>query len=400
MTGHLADNVARFAGALRAAGVPVGTGEVLLGLNALEAVGLTSRERVFWALEAAFVKRREHRALFARAFDLYWRDPKLLERNLSLLLPRVEVPREKEPKRAAGDRRLNEAFAAGTARPAKPREAKIEIDASGTASREEQFRTRDFEQMSAAEMRAAIAAVARLSVFAAPEPTRRLGPAPHGRRPDLRRTLRRALAQGGTPLQLLRRARIERPPPIVVLCDISGSMSVYSRVILHFLHALAQARARRGQRVTSFVFGTRLTPITREIARRDVDDALAGIGASVTDWGGGTRLGEALHAFNQDWARRVLTQRALLLLVTDGLERDDPELLAREAARLRRQARRIVWLNPLLRYERFEARAAGIKALLPFVDEFRPAHNLESLESLAAALASPHSREAERKQPR
>jgi uncharacterized protein with von Willebrand factor type A (vWA) domain len=216
-------------------------------------------------------------------------------------------------------------------------------------------------------------------------PTRRLAPDPRGARVDMRRTLRAALRTGGHDIPLALRDVTTRPPPIVALCDISGSMERYSRMVLHFLHALTRARSR----VSSFVFGTSLTNVTRWLAARDVDEALAKIGQGVTDWAGGTRIGASLRAFNKTWARRVLGQGAIVLLVTDGLEREETALLAAESARLRRSCRRLVWLNPLLRYERFAPLAAGVRALLPNVDEHRPVHDLDSLRKLADALAAP-----------
>jgi hypothetical protein len=173
-----------------------------------------------------------------------------------------------------------------------------------------------------------------------------------------------------------------KPPPLVALLDISGSMSQYSRIFLHFLHDLTDAR----KRVATFLFGTRLTNVTRALRERDPDEALAGCSAAVPDWSGGTRIASSLRNFNKQWARRVLSQGAIVLLITDGLERDADDTLAFEIDRLHRSCRRLVWLNPLLRFEGFEARARGIKTMLPHVDEFRPIHNLESMAELVAAL--------------
>ncbi|MEO0763437.1 MAG: VWA domain-containing protein, partial [Pseudomonadota bacterium] len=182
----------------------------------------------------------------------------------------------------------------------------------------------------------------------------------------------------------------ERWPSLVALCDISGSMAGYSRMLLHFLHTAANAQGPQGwSRVHAFTFGTRLTNITRHLAHRDVDEALAAAGREATDWEGGTRIGHALETFNRDWSRRVLGQGAVVLLITDGLEREDPEGLGRAAERLRLSCRRLIWLNPLLRFDGFQARAAGIRALLPQVDSFRAAHNLESLRDLTEALGRP-----------
>jgi uncharacterized protein with von Willebrand factor type A (vWA) domain len=199
--------------------------------------------------------------------------------------------------------------------------------------------------------------------------------------------MRAGLRSGGNVERLVFRARRERWPNLVALCDISGSMSAYSRMLLHFLHAAANAKGAGWAQVHAFTFGTRLTNVTRHLRQRDADAALAAAGREAEDWEGGTRIGEALHAFNRDWSRRVLGQGAVVLLITDGLDRGDPERLAREMERLQLSARRVIWLNPLLRWEGFSARARGIRAILPHVDSFRACHSIASLEDLSAALS-------------
>jgi uncharacterized protein with von Willebrand factor type A (vWA) domain len=201
--------------------------------------------------------------------------------------------------------------------------------------------------------------------------------------------MRAALRSGGDVRRLAFRARRMRWPNLVVLCDISGSMASYSRMLLHFLHAAANAKGAGWAEVHAFTFGTRLTNITRHLRRRDVDAALAAAGREATDWEGGTRIGACLHAFNRDWSRRLLGQGAVVLLITDGLDRDDPERLEREMERLHISARRLIWLNPLLRWDGFAPRARGVRAILPHVDSFRACHSLASLEELAEALTRP-----------
>jgi hypothetical protein len=213
-------------------------------------------------------------------------------------------------------------------------------------------------------------------------PTRRFRPEPRGRRVDLRRTLRQSLRGGGAMIDLARKRRVRRHPPLVILCDISGSMERYSRMLLHFMHAVTNDR----DRVHCFVFGTRLTNITRQLRQRDVDMALAKVGERVQDWSGGTRIGHCLHAFNRVWSRRVLAQGAVVLLITDGLDRDAGAGLEREIERLHKSCRRLIWLNPLLRYEGYAPIATGSRAIIKHVDDFRPVHNLESLAQLTEAL--------------
>ena len=386
--GRLGANLVHFARTLRTAGLPVGSGAVLDALRAVEAVGVARRDDFYWALHAVFVRRADQRPLFDEAFHVFWRNPGLLERVTSLLLPIVPTPPRGGAKPLS--RRLTEVLFAGAEGQAGVGKAEggIEFDATLTWSDREVLRARDFEQMSAAELAAAKAAIARLRPAIPPAPGRRYRPHPRGSLIDMRTTFRRSLRLGSGAVLLARRRRLRKPAPIVVLCDISGSMSRYSRVLLHFAHALARDRAR----VFSFVFGTRLTNVTRQLRGRDVDAAIERASAEVADWSGGTRIGRCLDAFNRAWSRRVCGQGAVVLFISDGLDRDAGDGLEPQVERLRRSCRRLVWLNPLLRYGGFEPKAAGMRALLPHVDELRPVHNLESLDDLCAALLEPPAR--------
>ncbi|QCO13883.1 VWA domain-containing protein [Azospirillum brasilense] len=389
MQGGLAINLMHFARALRAAGLPVGPGKLLQAVEAVEAVGIGNRADFYWALHAVFVNRRDQREVFDQAFHVFWRNPDILKRMMGLMLPtiRTESPDTQDPL----SRRVADALR-GTAPEAEgPEKSEIEVDAAFTVSAQERLQEKDFEKMSAAEMAEAKRMLARIALPVAEVTTRRHRPDPRGPRVDPRATLRRMLRSGGDLADLARRSRRTRPPPLVVLCDISGSMTRYSRMLLHFMHALSNDR----DRVHSFVFGTRLTNITRHLRHKDVDVALDAVSAAVADWSGGTRIGTALHAFNRTWARRVLGQGAVVLLITDGLDRDAGEGLAAEAERLHKSCRRLVWLNPLLRWEGFAPKSSGIRALLPHVDDFRPVHNLNSLAGLADALNRDGPRRAE-----
>ncbi len=259
----------------------------------------------------------------------------------------------------------------------------IEIDARLTVSDREVLQKKDFAQMSATEIAQAKQAIARLALPLDPLRTRRMAASRRGHLIDIRRTLRASMKAGGALIDLKYLGPREKEPPIVALLDISGSMSQYTRLFLHFLHSITDAR----KRVTTFLFGTRLTNVTRSIRQRDPDEALAACSAHVVDWSGGTRIASSLRAFNKQWSRRVLTQGAVVLLITDGLERDADDTLAFEMDRLQRSCRRLVWLNPLLRFEGFEARAKGVRTMLPHVDELRPIHNLKSVTGLVAALS-------------
>jgi uncharacterized protein with von Willebrand factor type A (vWA) domain len=386
LNGKLAFNIMHFGRVLREAGIPVGPGSVLDALDAVQAGPLSRREDFYWSLHAIFVKRREHKELFDQAFHVFWKKPKMLEQLMQLMYTQIaRKPHEK--RKDPGFRRLAEAMfdSHETQSRAEQKKDGLEVDATFTASADEVLRAKDFEQMTVAEQAEAKQALRHLHVHRIEVPMRRFQASHRGHRIDFRRTMRMSLRSGGQPIDLARKERRWREPPLVVLCDISGSCSNYSRMFLHFLHTLASDRSR----IHVFLFGTRLTNITRELARRDVDEAMAKVSTVVKDWSGGTRIGSTLHQFNYKWARRVLGQGAHVLLMTDGLDREDVEQLAKEMKRLRLAARRIVWLNPLLRFGGFEARAAGIRAMMPFVDEFRPVHSLDSLADLAAALAKP-----------
>jgi uncharacterized protein with von Willebrand factor type A (vWA) domain len=387
--GKLAHNIAHFARALRRAGVPVGTGRVVDAIRAVEAVGFTRKQDFYHTLQACFVSRPEHRVVFAQVFRLFWRDPQFLEHMISLLLPLVRGLNDR-PEPGPAERRAAEALTAGAETPpSREDEGETEFDATLTFSADEKLRRMDFEQMSAAELAEARRAIARLELPVRPLASRRTRIDPRGRTADWRGTMRSALRSGGDVQRLMLRARRTRWPNLVALCDISGSMSSYSRMLLHFLHAAANAKGAGWAQVHAFTFGTRLTNITRHLRQRDVDAALAAAGREAQDWEGGTRIGACLHAFNRDWSRRVLSQGAVVLLITDGLDRDDPGRLAVEMERLRLSARRLIWLNPLLRWDGFAPRARGIRAILPHVDSFRPCHNLASLQELSEALSRP-----------
>jgi uncharacterized protein len=395
--GKLAHNITHFARALRKAGLPIGTGRVMDAVSAVQAAGFTRRDDFYWVLHACFVSRPEHRSVFGQVFRLFWRDPQFLEHMMSLLIPSLRGSQE-ERVAAPAEKRAAEALLDGVERD-KPadaaweddRDAVIEIDASATMSADERLRTLDFEQMSADEAGDARRMLARLTLPIKPLPSRRMGASTTGRGIDGARTMRLAMRQGGEITRIARRAPNTRWPALVVLCDISGSMADYSRMVLHFVHAVANAKGQGWAQVHGFTFGTRLTNITRHLRNRDVDAALAAAGAQAQDWSGGTRIGDCLAAFNKDWSRRVLGQGAVVLLITDGLDTEVSEgLLARQMERLHLSCRSLIWLNPLLRWDGFAPRATGIRQMLPHVDSFRAGHSIASLEALAAALSQRH----------
>jgi hypothetical protein len=382
--GRLSENVMHFARLLRAAGLRVGPDRVVDCVNALQIAGANSREDWYWTMSAVLLSRQEQRPIFDQAFRIFWRDPKLAEKMMQLMLPQAHgrAPKPEEQQ----SQRLTDALFAQKKEEA-PSE-RLELEARLTFSSREVLQRMDFDTMSAAELAEAKKLIAEMRLPLPVVRTRRFHPQRAGTRIDLRRSLRESLREGGDIIPLVRAAPRELHPPLVVLCDISGSMNPYSRMFLHFLHAITNDR----DRVSVFVFGTRLTNITRQLRHRDVDVAMAKVADAIKDWSGGTRIGGSLREFNFRWARRVLGQNACVLLVSDGLDREAGEGLGEEMERLAKSSRYLVWLNPLLRYDKFEARPAGVRAMLPHVDLFLPVHNLKSLVDLAKTLSGPMTR--------
>ena len=382
---RITDNIVYFARTLRKAGVPVGPASVVDAVQAVEVSGISNRDDLYWTLHAVFVRKREHRILFDEAFRVYWQSRGLIEKMLAILSP-VAPPRGAPEKPKAGQTRVAQAFQANKERVAEETRPEIEVDAKFTVSGKELLQSKDFAQMTAEEINDAKKALASMALSMDKIRLRRLVPA-HSGKVDPRRTLRASMRAGGDIIDLKFRQPAEKRPPLVAICDISGSMSQYSRLLLHFLHAVTAER----RDVHTFLFGTRLSNVTRQLRMKDPDEALEACSEGVQDWSGGTRIASALHDFNRHWSRRVLSGKPTVLLITDGLERDSDEDLAREMDRLHRSCRRLIWLNPLLRFEGFEAKAKGIRAMLPHVDEFRAVHSLEAVADLVSALTGKQS---------
>lgn len=386
--GRLPENILYFARTLRGAGMRVGPSAVVEAVRAVSVAGISSREDFYWVLHSVFVKRREDHPVFDEAFRLFWRSRELVEKMLQMFSP-MAAAGDREEEKKAGQVRVSQSLFSGRENEKPPDRPEIEVDARLSASGREVLRTKDFAQMTAAELAEARLAMSRLVLPIAQVKTRRHEPHERARRLDARRTLANSMRTGGD--LILPRFRQQKlvHPPVVVLADISGSMANYSRTFLHFLHALTEQR----RRVHTFLFGTRLTNVTRQLRMKDPDEAIAECSDAVEDWSGGTRIGQTLHEFNLKWSRRVLGQGAIVLLITDGLEREQDDLLEKEMDRLHRSCRRLVWLNPLLRFDGFQAKARGIRTMLPHVDEFRPVHSLDALAALCQALSQPSGRE-------
>ena len=368
-----AARVLRFVRLLRAAGLPLGPDRGVDAVRALSLTGVARRDDVFNTLAASLLSRHDQFELFRQAFDLFWRAE----------TPRVVAhARALTPSAGAGDeadipRRLREALG-NTVAATATQTAAPEVVLTFSAA--ERLRGMDFDDMSTHELAQAKRLISTLRWPVAPLPARRFQASERIAQFDLRASVRQALRGAGVRPRY-RRRRLRRPP-LVAICDISGSMARYARVLLHFMHSLSN----QGERVGCFVFGTRLTNITRLLRQRDPDVALRAVAEAVQDWSGGTRIGECLGEFNRLWSRRVLAQNATVLLISDGLDRSAGAGLAIAMERLHKSCHRLIWLNPLLRFDGFQPRAAGIRSMLPHVDQFLPIHNLTSLLQLGALL--------------
>lgn len=377
-------NIILFARLLRAVGMKPGPASILDAIEAVQLVGVESKSFLFHALSSCFVKRREDSHLFEQAFFLFWQNPKFQERLRNLLIPQIKSPFESDEPEDPMLRRLEEALGNSPASPPNANETEeLEIDASGTASDLELFQAMDFRMMSAEEIREAEIAISRLRLQLPEKLSRRISPDARGKRIGLQQSLREARRHGGLVLpRTVRRRRGSRP--VVALLDISGSMESYSRIFLHFLHVLTHQH----RQVTSFLFGTKLTNITRQLRHRDIDDALKSVAGAADYWSGGTRIAESITHFNKIWSRRVLGRSPIVLLITDGLDRQHDPALEREMERLHKSCHQLIWLNPLLRYEKFAPKSVSIRTMISHVDAFRPIHSLASMEDLIAGLST------------
>lgn len=373
---YLAANIVQFARLLRNAGFKLGPSAVLDTLSALQVIDLGSRQQVRAALQAVLVSRTEELAVFEQAFALFF--------SPRPTLPHDEEPIQKKSPQPPGDpllRRLTESLFGAPKTAERPLD-EPQPEGLPSWSADRALRRRDFADMTAEELAEARRLIAELRFGLAPRPTRRTRPSSRGQQFDFRRTLLHSLRSHGDALLPHYRERREEPPPLCVLCDVSGSMSRYTEMLLRFSHTLLIQR----RRVEVFLLGTELSRVTQSLRGRDIDLALRKCAEKVHDFGGGTRLATALHEFNLRFSRRVLGRGAWLLLISDGLDRDEQYDLSQEAERLHKSTKRFVFCNPLLGFADFSPKAAGIRAILPHVDEFRPIHNLESLADLAAAL--------------
>ncbi|MCL6527392.1 MAG: VWA domain-containing protein [Thermaceae bacterium] len=381
--GQLLSHAVRFCRDLRAEGVVITPGQTTWFARALTQIPLFDPVSFFHAARSSLITRHEDYPKFEAVFFKFWRSLGL-ERFPSELLPQTPLPPKREPKAKPGEVG-RESKPSGNSSEGPPQPV---VDRALTFSAEEVLRQKRFDQMSEGELEAAQRLLHRF-VWSPPERRSRRYKSGGGERLDLRRSFRASLKHQGELVDLEFRSRKTKPRPIVALADVSGSMERYARMLLHFLHAFALEQNRLGARsVETFVFGTRLTRISRALKRRSVDQALAEVGQSVKDWSGGTRIGECLHTFNRTWAKRVLGRGSIVLIISDGWDQGEPQLLAFEMERLQKSCHRLIWLNPLLGTPGYQPLTRGLVAALPYVDDFLPVYNLASLEQLIEALGA------------
>jgi uncharacterized protein len=391
--GQLVSHAVKFSRELREAGVLVTPSQTALFAQALAEISVVNPGAFKDSARACLVCRREDIQKFEIVFIKFWRD-------LGMggipdgLLNQMKLPQpKKNPARPA------EVREPGSSNESKPDGPPQELlDRSLTFSTDEVLKTKRFDLMRPAELEAARKLLTRFSWQVGERRTRRLQAAARGKQLDWRRSMRQAFKHDGEWLRLEWRDRKTKPRPLIVLADVSGSMERYSRMLLHFMHTVTQA-SRRGQRrkVEVFAFGTRMTRITKNLERKDVDAALDQVGKDVRDWSGGTRIGESFTNFNRQWAKRVLGRGSVVMVISDGWDQGDPAQLGKAMERLQKTCHRLIWLNPLIGTQGFQPQTRGLLAALPFVDDFLPVHNLRSLEQLAKHLeALPSQRSARR----
>ncbi|MBC5766875.1 vWA domain-containing protein [Ramlibacter albus] len=381
-TGKLADNIAGFGRTLRRAGVRVDSARIGLAQQAAQLVGVGDRDDLCAAMEAVLVSREQDRIVFRELFDAYFRDPDVAHKLLAQMLPSAESKGERTKRRPRVSEALSPQQAFGQSTPPK-KEQEIELDAAMTASDMDRVKHADFNALTASEYRL----VERLArEVALPVPmveARRTRPGTRGTKLHWARTLRHASRTGNELVVLRRLQRRDEKLPLLVLVDVSGSMERYARMLLAYLH-----NATRGQRRDVFAFGTHLTDLTPAFRLADTDDMLAAASAAIDDYAGGTRLGESLSALRKQHARRLVGRRTLVLVVSDGLDTGEPEDLARELDWLVRRCRKLLWLNPLLRFDGYAPLARGAAVLHRYAHGMLAVHNLGKLQELAASLAA------------
>ena len=386
-SGHILPNLLRFAEVLRRLGLDAGPANVLDMVRATEHVHIGRRGEFYQAARSIFVHRRQDLPIFDEAFQVFWRKPNTARSGMDLR-SMGEQRRFRKPQVSPGsDEPMDDALALD----GDPDDDSVsQVNLTRTYSAREVLRQKDFAQFSGQEIAEARRMMASLRWDLGQRRTRRMSPlssSKGGASLDVRRTLRRSLQYGGELFDLAERGPRHRPRPLALICDVSGSMERYTRMLLHFIHTIAVGQPAAYNGIEAFLFATRLTRITRQLRYRSIDQAIAEVSRAVPDWAGGTRIGEAVKTFNYQWLRRTLRGQAIVMIISDGWDRGEPELLARETSRLQRSCHRLMWLNPLLGSPDYQPLTQGMQAALPYVDDFLPVHNMNSLQALADRLS-------------
>tara|TARA_A100001011_G_scaffold69196_3_gene70665 strand:+ start:46332 stop:47573 length:1242 start_codon:yes stop_codon:yes gene_type:complete len=382
--GKLFANIIFFARILRISGISIALTQITDCLKSVTLIGISTRKDFYWALFSCLVKNRNDKELFDQAFYIFWKDPKILEKFSNLTLPNFsENDFSNQDDKEISRRLMESIYSDHNLERRTNKNPEVDFDASLTWSAAEQLSKKDFEKMSSNEINLAIKEIRKLKLPISELTSRRFKYSYKGKYVDMKQTIRSSFRSGADLLPLIKRDKVKKKPPLVALCDISGSMESYSRMLLHFLHAVTNDR----DRVHTFLFGTKLTNVTHHLKYKDVDEALEKVGAVASDWAGGTKIGQSLLEFNKIWSRRVLSQGALVILITDGLDRDEGSGLSGAIQRLHMSCRHLLWLNPLLRYDKFEPKSIGIRAMLPHVDDFRSIHNIASIKDLSSVIS-------------
>jgi len=370
------DNILRFIRLLRKSGVKVGSQSSIDALKAIKILKIGNRKEFYWALFSNLINRNEDKEIFDQCFYLFWQNPKIMEQMFNLLLPQIGNQKAPENNKKT-IKRINDVIQKPNINKKEDQKDEIVFDAQMSWSNKSTIKSKDFEMMSLDEINIAKQEIKKLFIGLQKEKTRRLNKFYQGSKISPKDTLKRGIKNNGL-VNLVYKNKLERPKPLVILIDISGSMESYSRIMLFFSHLLMELN----KNIEVFIFGTKLTKITKFLNNKDIDHSLYKIGISVTDWAAGTKIASSVRNFNQYWARRTLTHNQTLLLITDGLERDDENNLESEIKRLSMFTSNLIWLNPLLRYKDFEPKVKSIKTILKHVDKFIPIHNVDSIQNL------------------
>lgn len=402
--GHLFHNLMLFARILREMGMDANPTRTIDLLRSVELIGLGNKQDFYEAGKTIMLRRIEEEPIYDYVFQMFWRrwptredeenpinelPPELYQTEERPNKEKPKPPPNQSPQREQANQPEQELDTGKLGKKLAEGDTDEEGDDSDverqqTYSASEIFQSKDFQDFSPDELTEAKRLMMALRWSLSMRPSRRMAQARHGRQFDARRTVRKSLKYGGLPLELYKKDRKLKPRPLVLICDISGSMDLYSRLLLQFMHSMENGL----KFVETFVFGTRLTRITHELKNKNIDEALLNVSKMVKDWSGGTKIGESLESFNLKWARRVLGHGAVVIIISDGWDRGSVETLRREMARLQRMSFRLIWLNPLLGLDDYQPLTVGIQAALDYVDDFLPAHNFKSLESLGQLLAN------------